>query len=72
MPASQEALGEFLKLKHQKYLMTQARWREANRLTPGGIKYTKRRVMADVREQMEMRDELIRLNWLNKPRMWHP
>ena len=72
MPASQEALGEFLRLDNQKYLMTQARWREANRLTPAGIRYTRKRVIADVREQMEMREKLIELGWLNCPKMWYP
>ena len=71
MPASQEALGEFLKLNNQKYLMTQSRWREANRLTPAGIRYTKRRVIADVREQMEMRSELIARGWLGRPLVWY-
>jgi hypothetical protein len=72
MPASQEALAEFLGLKHQKYLMTQARWREANRLTPGGLWYTRRRVIADVRGQMEMYEKLVELGWLSRPKMWFP
>lgn len=72
VPASQEALAAFLGLDNQKYLMTQGRWRAANRLTPAGIRYTKRRVIADVRGQMEMRAKLIELGWLTRPKMWYP
>lgn len=69
---SQESLGAMLGLKHPKIGMDQAKWREANRLTRAGICLTKRRVSGDVRQHIEMRQELLRRGMLGPPRVWTP
>lgn len=72
LSASQEALAGMLGIEASKYHMTQPMWREANRLTPAGIKLTKRRVMDDVRQHKQLRAKLIELGALKAPRMWRP
>ena len=69
---SQENLGALLGLKHPKIGMNQATWREANRLTQRGIRLTKQRVKGDVRQHMELREELLRRGMLAPPRLWQP
>lgn len=69
---SQENLGALLGLKHPKVGMDQAKWREANRLTPAGIALTKKRVVGDVKQHIELRAELLRRGMLGFPKMWHP
>lgn len=69
---SQESLAGMLGLGIDKYHMTQADWREANRLTEDGIKLTSERVKQDVRQHKAMRAELVRLGMLGAPRMWYP
>lgn len=72
LPASQEALSAYLNIKEPKIQMTQADWRDANRLTKTGLERTKRRVVADVRQHKAMRAELIKRGLLKAPRMWTP
>lgn len=67
---SQENLGALLGLSHPKIPMTQADWRAANRLTPEGIAKTRRRVVGDVRQHVEMRSQLLARGLLNPPRRW--
>ena len=69
---SQENLGALLHLKYPKVGMDQAKWRAANRLTPRGIRLTKERVRGDVRQHIELRENLMRRGALAPPRMWHP
>lgn len=69
---SQEALSAMFGLKAPKVHMNQAKWREANRLTPRGIRATKERVSGDVRQHMELRQELLRRGVLKPPRRWNP
>ena len=69
---SQENLGALLGLSHPKVSMDQAKWRAANRLTPKGIAETKRRVVGDVKQHIELRAELLRRGMLSPPKMWHP
>lgn len=71
-PKSQEALGEALGLDAPKVHMTQADWREANRLTPAGIAKTRARVEGDVRQHKELRAELVKRGLLKAPRLWTP
>lgn len=69
---SQESLSDLLHLDAPKESMSQAQWREANRLTPNGIAETKRRVVGDVRQHKQMRAALIREELLKTPTMWTP
>jgi hypothetical protein len=70
--ASQESLGLMYGLSHPKEHMSQPQWREANRLTPEGIKETRRRVMGDVRHHMALRQALIDAGALHSPKVWYP
>ena len=70
MSLSQEAIGAMLKLDHQKVVMNQDKWRRANRLEPEGIEEARKRVAGDVRMHMEMRRELLKLGYLNAPKLW--
>ena len=69
---SQESLAQMLGIRAKKTPMSQADWREANRLTPKGIEKTKRRVVGDVKQHIALRKELLRRDWLRAPRMWRP
>jgi len=72
LPASQEALGAMLGLSAPKEKMSQADWRDANRLTPSGIAGTCRRVVGDVEQHLELRAALLARGLLKAPRMWRP
>jgi hypothetical protein len=72
LPVSQEALAAYLGVTAPKIQMTQADWREANRLTPKGLKKTRVRVTADVRQNKEMREKLIERRLLHGPEVWTP
>jgi hypothetical protein len=69
---SQENLGAMLGLRHPKVGMDQASWRAANRLTPEGIERTRKRVVGDVRQHVEMRAALLDRGMLGPPRPWSP
>lgn len=71
---SQEALGALrvFKMKRSKEHMTQSDWREANRLTPEGIAETRRRVVGDVEQHIELRARLVERGYLKPPTMWSP
>ena len=69
---SQENLAEMWDLAEEKYHMNNTRWRRANRLTPVGIRQTKKRVMDDVIQHMELRAKMIELGVLGVPRVWRP
>lgn len=70
MSSSQENIGAMLGLQAPKFKMSQFEWRRANRLTREGIALTKLRVIADVEQHIEMREELIKRGWLLPPRLW--
>jgi len=72
LSASQENLAAALGVAAPKVGMSNADWREANRLTPVGLDKTYRRVVGDVRQHMAMRQRLIELDLLGAPRMWYP
>lgn len=72
LSSSQENLGAMLKLHHPKVKMDQAKWRDANRLTPEGRALTRERVIGDVRQHIEMRQRLLALGYLGSPVMWEP
>jgi DNA polymerase elongation subunit (family B) len=69
---SQENIAAMLGTKYPKIIMSQADWREANRLTPRGIELTRSRVMGDVLQHMEMRQKLLDLGQLSPGKMWKP
>lgn len=70
LSASQESLGAMLQLDHPKVPMNQARWRAANRLTPDGLAAVRARVTGDVQQHIELRERLLRLGYLGKPKVW--
>jgi hypothetical protein len=72
LPKNQEYLSALMKVKQQKVAMTQADWREANRLTPEGLAKTRKRVESDVRGNVQMREALIKMGLLKAPRIWRP
>jgi hypothetical protein len=69
---SQENLAKMLGVRVPKQGMSQADWREANRLTPEGIDKTRRRVVGDVKQHIALRRELLKRDWLKPPTVWHP
>lgn len=71
LPKSQENLIEIMGIPGGKKHMTQADWREANRLTPIGLAKTKDRVVSDVSQNMKLREVLLERNLLTAPKVWH-
>jgi DNA polymerase elongation subunit (family B) len=69
---SQENLGSFVGTPAPKVAMNMDNWREANRLTPKGLKLVEERVVGDVIQQLQMRSELMRRGLLGPPKMWTP
>lgn len=67
---SQESLSAMFELQHPKQPMNQALWRSANRLTPEGLAEVRRRVVGDVQQHIELREELLRLGYLAAPKLW--
>ena len=72
LSASQESLADIYGVESPKEGMSQAAWREANRLTPAGIKETKRRVIGDVKQHRELRVALLAAGALKPPKVWTP
>lgn len=72
LPATQEHLAEMFGIEAPKVHMTQAMWREANRLTPEGIRATIDRVTGDVRQHMALRKRLAELGLLGPTVTWRP
>ena len=72
IPATQEFLCEMLDISLPKVHMTQANWREANRLTTIGLEKTFARVTGDVAQHMLLRPAMIAAGWLKAPRVWRP
>lgn len=70
LSSSQENIGAMLKLEHPKVRMDQAKWRDANRLTPEGRVHVRERVIGDVQQHIEMRQRLLDLGYLGPPVMW--
>lgn len=72
IPASQESLGAMFDLPAPKIGMTQSDWREANRLTEEGFEKTRMRVVGDVVQHKQLREELLRRQLLKPPKVWKP
>lgn len=71
-PKTQEYLGSLMGTSAPKVHMTQTDWRAANRLTPEGLEKTKKRVMGDVKQHMQLRKQLINRGLLKSPKIWRP
>lgn len=71
-PKSQQELALTLGIDAPKVQMSQADWREANRLTPGGLQKTRERVVGDVEQHKALRLELTRRGLLKAPKVWSP
>lgn len=69
---SQESLSAMFGLQFPKISMNQSDWRDANRLTDSGLAKTRKRVVGDVKQHMEMRSKLLEMNMLKAPKMWNP
>lgn len=67
---SQENLADMLGVESGKVKMTQSDWREANRLYPSGIQKTKRRVIGDIDQHIELRAKLLEQGMLGPPKVW--
>lgn len=70
--ASQENLCEMLGIPAAKVHMSNAKWREANRLTPKGLEHTYKRVVGDVQQHMALRKKLLEMDALGAPKVWRP
>jgi len=67
---SQENLGELYEIANPKVGMSQSKWRNANRLKTDGIKMAKERAIGDVIQHIELRQKLIDMKQLGKPKFW--
>lgn len=72
LSASQENLAATLGIPATKVHMSNAKWREANRLTKLGLKLTYERVTGDVLQHMALRRALVERDLLLPPRTWRP
>ena len=64
---SQENLGAMFDLEHPKVPMNTALWGEGNMLLPEGIEATKKRVVGDVRQHVELRATMLERGVLAAP-----
>jgi hypothetical protein len=69
---SQENLAAMLGIAEPKVQMNTPLWREANRLTPGGVDLSRMRCAGDVVQHKALRLELLRRDWLAGPTVWRP
>ena len=69
---SQQNLASMLGIPSPKVAMSQQDWREANRLTKVGLKLVRERVIADVIQNIQMRQALLDQDLLNPPKLWLP
>lgn len=69
---SQENLGAMFELDHPKIPMNTKLWGDGNMLLPHGIAATKKRVLGDVNQHIELRAEMLRLGTLATAQEWFP
>lgn len=67
---SMENLGAMFELKHPKVGMNTGSWARGNMLLPDGIKLTRKRVVGDVREHVELRQVILEKGYLGAPQPW--
>lgn len=70
--ASQENLCAMLGLAAPKVQMNTVKWRAANRLTPEGLEYTRKRAVGDVVQHIALYRALVKRGLLGAPRVWRP
>ena len=69
---SQENLGAMFELEHPKIPMNTALWMAGNLLLPHGIAATKKRVLGDVDQHIELRSEMLKIGALSLASEWEP
>jgi len=69
---SQENLGAMFELDHPKIPMNTASWMAGNLLLPHGIEATKKRVLGDVRQHVELRATMLERGLLAPASPWSP
>jgi DNA polymerase elongation subunit (family B) len=67
---SQENLGAMFELAHPKVSMNTSLWAAGNMLLPHGIESTKKRVVGDVRQHVELRRTMVERKLLLPPAAW--
>lgn len=72
LSASQESLAGMLGLGQEKDHLSNPMWREANRLTPAGLEFTRSRVVHDVIQHKALRQRLLAAGALKPPTLWCP
>lgn len=70
MSKSQQNLGATVQLDHDKESMNTYLWETANALVQEGIRETRRRVVGDVQQHVEFREELLSRGALMPPQVW--
>jgi hypothetical protein len=69
---SQDNLADTFGLDRVKHHMSGARWRTANMLSEEGAEMTKKRVVDDVLQHIELRAAMLERGLLRTPRVWSP
>jgi DNA polymerase elongation subunit (family B) len=69
---SQENLGAMFEMRHPKVGMNTTKWEVANALMPEGLEATRKRVVGDVLQHIELRQTMLDLGYLGAPRPWSP
>jgi DNA polymerase elongation subunit (family B) len=67
---SQENLGAMFELAHPKVGMNTSKWADGNMLLPHGIEATKKRVIGDVRQHVELRAAMLERGVLGPAKPW--
>lgn len=67
---SMENLGAMYELKHPKVTMNTATWAAGNMLLPHGIELTRKRVVGDVKEHMELRAAMLGRGTVGPGKEW--
>lgn len=67
---SQANLGAMFELSHPKVGMNTALWAKGNMLLPDGIEATKKRVVGDVRQHVELRAKMLERGVLGPAKVW--
>ena len=67
---SQENLGAMFELAHPKVGMNTSKWADGNMLLPRGIVETRKRVVGDVRQHVELRARMLERRVLGPARAW--
>lgn len=72
MSASQENLSEMFRIGSKKFHMNDTWWRKVARLTPEGLDLARTRVVDDVIQHQQLREELAAAGALKRATLWKP